>query len=182
MGWTYSNVDWSATEACGTWAGAIMTAGAVFMAAQISQWRESRRQILEKKEVFATLGRLFNEACNLINGLRDAASLGKKGVGPSPPEIEDFDDLIEVLRSIDVFRLRSFLATQRLFEVKRYVMMAKEKRRQYDTAFQMFVDTSDECDLWFARTSNAAFEAELAEKAVIWPHKNRAGEWSYSEI
>jgi hypothetical protein len=180
--WTYANIDWPATEACGTWAGAGMTAVAVFLAAQFSEWRDRRRRLAEKKSIFATLGRLFNEAALLISELQQAAGSGDKGIGPSPPSLGSLEDLIGVLATVDVFRLHSFIATERLFQVKRILIEALALRELYARDFTAFQTAAAPCELWKRQVSDSAFEAQLAQDRAIWPHKNRAGEWIYTEI
>jgi hypothetical protein len=175
-------VDWPAAEAVGTWAGAFITAAAVFLAAQFSEWRDRQRRLAQKKEAFATLGRLFNQGASLISDLSQAANFSEKGIGPSPPPTGAFIDLIGVLGAVDVFQLHSMIATERLFQVKRHLIEALEKREFYDRDFASFVGTIAECELWERQVGHAAHEAMLAEVRGIWPYRNKADEWIYREI
>jgi hypothetical protein len=179
LAWRFENIDWTATEAIGAWAGAVATAGAVFIAASFSRWAARRESVRVRKARYAALSSIYNEVAFLISELRDAALEGKSGIRASPPSLGQFDDLLAVLGSVPLLELGNANALYDLFRVKRALNGARDRLKEYGTPDWLDIQVKTWCDTWDRDAQQAAAAASQAASRGIWPHRNRAGDWVF---
>jgi hypothetical protein len=171
-------MDWQLGDV-GTWAGAIATAGAVYVAARLSERTRKREALETKKNRYAAIRIIFLQADRLIRELADAASPGPKAIGAAPPSVDQFSDLLAALDSVPFLDLGSALAADRVFQVKRALIFGRDHVRQYGSPGWVDVEVRWHCGQSEATIANAAVEAGMAADKGVWPHKNRAGDWVF---
>jgi hypothetical protein len=119
MGWSWDNIDWQATEACGTWAAAFMTAAGVFIAANLAQHSARRAARASRRRHALTLMLLYGHAKALMR------SHAQK-VNPSVAAA-DFEQVFAALEYVNPLDLGDIAAVLDLLAVRRALCWAIEQ-------------------------------------------------------
>lgn len=170
-----SVVDWSAL---GTWAGAVATAVAVYLAATLAE-RQRHRDIVEAKRTrYHVLAGTFEAGLALVEQLDEAAQTGAHGIGIAPPSAEEFDAINDVLGSAPLFEFGDGEAAQTLLRVKRLLVRARSFADFFETANWDPYEVQLVCrhDL-LPVLQYSATAARQSARNGRWHWRNSAGEW-----
>jgi hypothetical protein len=167
------SVDW---VALGTWAGAFATAGAVYIAATLTD-RQRRLDALElRKARYGVIWSACRRAEELVFSVYEAALAGEKG-GPSPDSPDEFTHVLDVLNAAPIYEIGSWEATDDLIQVTRYLLEGRKLSLKFTTPRWGDIEATSLHLTSRATLKTIAYKAMLASKYGVWPHRNRAGDW-----
>lgn len=161
-------------DTIGTWAGAISTAVAVFLAATLNSRAGRNERLKARKLRFEALAALYGTSSELIDEMIQSTIPARGGVLPEPPPIEAFDDVLAGLSSISIVDLGAG-AVSAFLSVKRAVAIIKDYRSRWPS--WPAPEVAGWCNAVQPSLKTVIAAAKVAANHGYWPKGGGSGPW-----